>query len=76
MVVFINMTIIKQNNMTYQYKIIFYIWDRFGYGFRVGTYIPVTRPIPVFWNRGKPIPIPKPRQNEENPSNWVWSRLV
>jgi len=30
MVVFINMTIIKQNNMTYQYKVIFYIWDMFG----------------------------------------------
>ena len=48
MVVFINMTIIEQNNMTYQHKIIFYIWDGFGYGFGVGTYIPVTRPIPVF----------------------------
>ena len=48
MVVFINMTIIKQNNMTYQHKVIFYIWDGFGYGFGVGTYIPVTRPIPVF----------------------------
>jgi len=72
MVVFINMTIIKQNNMAYQHKIIFYIWDGFGYGFGVGTYIPVTRLIPVFWNRGKLIPIPKPSQNGENPSNWVW----
>jgi len=26
----------------------------------------------VFWNRGKPKPIPKPSQNGENPSNWVW----
>jgi len=38
------MTIIKQNNMIYQHKVIFYIWDGFG----VGTYIPVTRPIPMF----------------------------
>jgi len=44
MVVFINMTIIKQNNMVYQYKVIFYIWDGFEYGFGVGTYIPVARP--------------------------------
>jgi len=29
MVVFINITIIKQNNMTYQHKIIFCIWDGF-----------------------------------------------
>jgi len=71
MVIFINMTIIKQNNMTYQDKVVFYIWDGYGYGFGVGTYIPVTRPIPIFWNRGKPIPIPipKPSQNGENPSN-------
>ena len=40
-------TIIKQNNMTYQYKVIFCIRDGFGYGFGVGTYIPFTRPIPV-----------------------------
>jgi len=40
-------TIIKQNNMTYQYKVIFCIRDGFGYGFGVGTYIPVTRPILV-----------------------------
>jgi len=76
MVVFINMTIIKQNNMIYQHKIIFYIWDGFGYGFGVGTYIPVTCPIPVFWNREKPILVPKPSQNIENPSNWVWYRRV
>ena len=42
------MTIIKQNNMTYQYKVIFYIRNGYVYGFGVGTYIPVTRPIPVF----------------------------
>jgi len=63
------MTIIKQNNMTYQHKIIFYIWDGFEYGFRVGTYILVTRFITVFWNQRKPIPIPKPSQTGENPSN-------
>ena len=40
------MTIIKQNNMTYQQKIIFCIWDGFGYVFGVGTYMLVTRPIP------------------------------
>jgi len=45
---FYNTTIIKQNNMSYQHKIIFSIQDGFEYGFGVGTYIPVTRPIPVF----------------------------
>jgi len=45
---FYNTTIIKQNNMTYQQKVIFYIRDGFGYEFGVGTYIPVTRPILVF----------------------------
>jgi len=45
---FNDMTIIKQNNMVYQHKVIFYIRDEFGYGFGVGTYIPVTRPIPMF----------------------------
>ena len=69
---FYNTTIIKQNNMTYQHKIVFCIRDEFVYGFGVDTYIPVTRPIPVFWNRGKPKPIPIPSQNGENPSNWVW----
>jgi len=44
---FYGTSIIKQNNMTYQYKVIFCIRNGFGYGFRVGTYIPVTRPIPV-----------------------------
>jgi len=53
-------------------KLIFYIWDGFGYGFRVGTYIPATRPIPVFWIRGKPKPIPEPSQSGENSSNWAW----
>jgi len=32
--------------MTYQQKIIFCIWDGFGYEFGVGTYMLVTRPIP------------------------------
>jgi len=45
---FYDMTIIKQNNMAYQHNIIFYIREEFGYEFGVGTYIPVTRPIPVF----------------------------
>jgi len=45
---FYNTTIIKQNNMTYQHKVIFCIRVGFGYGFGVGTYIPVTNPIPVF----------------------------
>jgi len=65
---FYNTTIIKQNNMTYKHKVIFSIWDGFGYDFGVGTYILVTRPIPVFWNREKS----KPGQNGKNPSNWVW----
>jgi len=42
------MTIMKQNNTAYQHKVIFYIQDGFEYGFDVGTYIPVTRPIHVF----------------------------
>jgi hypothetical protein len=49
------MTIIKPNNITYQYQPPqkkktwpFYIRVGFGYGFGAGTYIPVTRPIPVF----------------------------
>ena len=45
---FYNTTIIKQNNMAYQHKVIFCIQDGFGYGFRVDTSIPTTRPIPVF----------------------------
>ena len=45
---FYNMAIIKQNNMVYQHKVIFCIWDGFGYEFGVSTYILVTRPIPVF----------------------------
>jgi len=69
---FYNTTIIKQNNMTYQDKIIFYIRDGSRYGFGVGTYILVTRLIPVFLNREKPKLIPKPSQNGENSSNWVW----
>jgi len=68
--IFYNPTIIKQNNMTYQRKIIFCICDGFGHGFGVSTYILVTRPVPVFWNRGKLRP--KLNENEENPSNWVW----
>jgi len=60
---FYNTTIIKQNSMAYQHKVGFFIQDRFGYGFGVVTYIPVTRPIPVFWNRGKPKLIPKPSKN-------------
>jgi len=55
---FYNTTIIKQNNMAYQHKVIFYIQDEFGYGFGVGTYISITHLIPVFWNRRKPKPIP------------------
>ena len=30
--------------MTYQYKVIFCIRNGFGYGFGVGTYIPVSYP--------------------------------
>jgi len=45
---FYYMTIIKQNNMAYQFTIIFYIHDGFGYEFGVGTYILVTCLIPVF----------------------------
>jgi len=45
---FYNTTIIKQNNMTYQHKVFFFIRDEFAYEFGVGTYIPVTHPIPVF----------------------------
>lgn len=45
-------------------KLNFYIRDGFGYEFWVGTYMYVTRPITVFWSRGKPKPIPKPSQSE------------
>jgi len=45
---FYNTTIIKQNNMAYQHKVIFYIRDVFEYEFGVGTYIPITRPILMF----------------------------
>jgi len=43
----------------------------FEYGYEVGTYISVTRPILVFWIWGKP----KPSQSKEHPSNqgsFVW----
>jgi len=50
---FSNTAIIKQNNKTYKHKVIFSIRDRFAYGFGVGTYIPVTHPIPVFLKSGK-----------------------
>ena len=49
------MTIIKPNIMAYHYqppqkkkKRPFYIRVGFGYEFGVGTYISVTRPVPVF----------------------------
>ena len=45
---FYNTTIIKQITSRINVKIIFCIWDEFGNGFGVGTYIPVTRPIRVF----------------------------
>lgn len=67
---FYNTTIIKQNNMTYHYKVIFCIRDKFG----VCTYILVTRPIPVFWNRENPNS--NPVKKGENRSNWIWVRRV
>jgi len=58
------MTIIKLNNMTYHYLINLLNKNKnmnflhsgvgFGYEFGVGTYIPITRPVPVFLNQGKP----------------------
>jgi len=51
-------------------KVIFFIRVGFGYGFGVSTYIPVTRPVPAFWNREKPIP--KLSQTGKNPSNRRW----
>jgi len=45
---FYNTTIIKQITSHINIKVIFCIWDGFVYGFGVGTYILVTRPIPVF----------------------------
>jgi len=45
---FYNTIIIEQKNMAYQHKVIFCIRDGFEYGFRVGTYIPITRLIPMF----------------------------
>jgi len=35
---FYDMTIIKQNNMVYQHKVIFYIRDGFGYGYLYTCY--------------------------------------
>jgi len=40
---FYNMTIIKQNNMAYQHKVIFYIWDGFGYEYLYICYPSHTR---------------------------------
>jgi len=72
------MTIIKQNSMTYKHKVIFYIRDRFRYEFWVGTYIPVTRPISVFWNRWQPKLMPKPKSKRGKPVKlslvWTGSR--
>jgi len=45
---FYNTTIIKQITSHINIKVIFCIWDGFGYGFGVGTYIPVTCLIPMF----------------------------
>jgi len=45
---FYNTTIINQNNMTYQHKVIFCIRDGFKYGFGVGTHILVTISVHVF----------------------------
>jgi len=45
---FYNTTINKQNNMSYQRKIIFLHSGRVLVWFGVGTYILVTRPVPVF----------------------------
>jgi len=50
-------------------KEIFYVWDGFGYVFRMSQYILVTCPIFVFWNRGKLKLIQKPCKSWENQSN-------
>jgi hypothetical protein len=48
------------------------MWGGFGDGFGVGINVPITRPNPVFWNRGKPKPVPKPSQLGFSPSKRVW----
>jgi len=60
------MTIIKQNNIACQHKIIFYIWDGFVCRFGVGTYISITSPIPVFWNRKNSNSYSNPRCDASN----------
>jgi len=44
-------------------KLIFYIQDGFWYELEVGSYIPISHPVPVFWNRKKPKLITKSSQN-------------
>jgi len=56
---FYNTAIIKQNNMAYQHNVIFYI--------RYGLYTHYPSHTRVL-KSGKP----KPSQNGENTSNWVW----
>ena len=51
------------------------IWDGLGYEFGVGTYIPITHLVPMFW-REKPKLISKLSQSGENPSNWIWFGCV
>jgi len=43
--------------MTYQHKVIFYIWDGFGYEFGVGTYIPVSYPFFKIGENSYPNPV-------------------
>jgi len=56
-------------------KLILYNRDGFEYEFRVGTYILVTHPIPLFWNREKPKPIPQAQSKREKPVklSLVWA---
>jgi len=44
-------------------KLIFYIRGGFGYGFEVGTYIPITHPVPCFQIGENSKPMLKPSQD-------------
>jgi len=56
---FYNTTIIKQNNMAYQHKVIFCIQDGFGYEFGVPIYLLLV-PYPCFEIGETPNPCPNP----------------
>ena len=72
---FYNTTIIKQNNMTYQHKLIFCIRNGFEYG---SGWVPIySLPVqyPCFEIGENPNSYPNPIKTKKNSSNWVWFGL-